>query len=98
MIDVKIRLLMRVRLMNFKIADFREILSYPFFYALYLKMIIRSNNHFVRHDLVQPAKNDFIVDIGCGPATILKVPSDVTYLGLDISKKYISYAKKNIWR
>lgn len=36
-----------------------------------------------------------IVDIGCGPATILKyLPHDVEYLGFDISENYIRAARK----
>ena len=36
-----------------------------------------------------------ILDIGCGPADILKyLPSDVAYCGIDLSEDYIRDARK----
>ena len=40
--------------------------------------------------------DDIILDIGCGPANILKsIPKEVVYYGYDLSEDYIKTAKKN---
>jgi SAM-dependent methyltransferase len=44
---------------------------------------------------IRPASGMRVLDIGCGPAEILgELSSDVTYLGFDLSEKYIAAARK----
>ena len=44
-------------------------------------------------DWVKPRPGHRILDIGCGPATILDYLPDVTYIGYDPNPRYISFAK-----
>jgi SAM-dependent methyltransferase len=44
---------------------------------------------------IRPAAGMRVLDIGCGPAEILgELAGDVTYLGFDLSEKYIAAARK----
>jgi SAM-dependent methyltransferase len=43
---------------------------------------------------VRPCHGMKILDLGCGPATILKyLPRSISYVGIDISRRYIDSAK-----
>lgn len=41
---------------------------------------------------IRPEKKDTIIDIGCGPADILRYLPEVNYIGFDISQSYIDAA------
>jgi len=45
------------------------------------------------NNYIKPSKGDVVLDVGCGPADILKHLPDVEYYGLDISSRYINSAK-----
>jgi SAM-dependent methyltransferase len=47
----------------------------------------------VREHIV-PQPGDRVLDIGCGPATMLPYIGDVTYTGLDLSPAYIETAQR----
>ena len=70
-----------------------KILTYPFFYSLWQKIM---SGELVRATLVKNIinKNNTILDIGCGPAKILESLPEVKYYGYDINTKHINYAKK----
>ncbi|OQB19194.1 MAG: bifunctional 3-demethylubiquinone-9 3-methyltransferase/ 2-octaprenyl-6-hydroxy phenol methylase [Parcubacteria group bacterium ADurb.Bin192] len=71
-------------------------LSLPYIYG-YLQSYLGGNslgNFYVKKH-VQPTKKCHILDIGCGPGTILNyLPEDIFYEGYDINSKYIEFAKK----
>ena len=73
----------------------RSILSNAFIYESFQKIM---GMHKVRKELVSkyitPYNVDSVLDIGCGPADILEFLPHLDYYGFDISKKYISKAKK----
>lgn len=73
----------------------RSILSIPFFYSLFQKILgqDRAYNVLIKNYL-RPSIGDRILDIGCGPADILSYLPQVEYIGFDASEKYISDAKK----
>ena len=70
-----------------------KIFSYPLFYSLTQKIMsgVSTRDALVRNVI---NKNSKILDIGCGTAKIIESLPIVDYYGYDISKKYISYAKK----
>ena len=79
--------------MSQNISGIHKIFSYPLIYSL--TQIIMSGVS-VRSALVKKIVNENakILDIGCGTGKILESLPAVDYYGYDISKKYISYAKK----
>ena len=49
---------------------------------------------FVKDNLIR-YNTKTVIDIGCGTGAFIEaVPQDVSYLGVDINKKYISFAKR----
>lgn len=57
--------------------------------------IISPNFHKVLlNEYIQPFPNCTVLDVGCGPATILEHLPDVKYFGLDHNPKYIATASK----
>lgn len=73
----------------------KQILSHPFFYNAFQLFMgaKRSRQNFVKNS-VKPFIGMKILDIGCGTADILTYLPDVDYCGYDISKTYITHAKK----
>jgi SAM-dependent methyltransferase len=46
-------------------------------------------------DHIRPTSGMRVLDVGCGPAEILgELPDDVTYLGFDLSERYVEAARK----
>ena len=76
-------------------SGFYKLFSYPILYSLTQKIMSGESK---RASLVKNivTKNSKLLDIGCGTAKIIESLPQINYYGYDISKKYISYAKKNI--
>jgi cyclopropane fatty-acyl-phospholipid synthase-like methyltransferase len=69
----------------------KTILNNSAIYSLFCFMTGFNYSKFV--DLyIRPVKNDTILDIGCGPADILRYLPEVNYIGFDISQSYIDAA------
>lgn len=74
----------------------RALLEQPLFYSFF-QWIMGSHNKYRMYvnDYLKPGPKCRILDIGCGFAGILKyLPRDVEYVGYDISREYIAYARK----
>lgn len=70
------------------------ILSLPAGYRLFRRLVGgRIDERYVA-EYVRPRLGDKVLDLGCGPADILRFLPDVDYVGLDISRDYIEAAKK----
>ena len=79
-----------------KTTGIYSILSLPFFYELFQKIIgaDRKRKLLIR-DFIKPHAGADVLDCGCGPAHILKYfPKETNYTGIDLSADYISKAKK----
>ena len=76
-------------------SGWRSILSQPLVYEAvqYLVGARRANAALVR-DIIRPAPGDRVLDIGCGPAEILRALPAVDYVGVDQSEAYIRRAEK----
>ena len=73
--------------------DIKSILNIPAIYRLFF--YITGTNHAKFVNLyVRPQKDDTILDIGCGPADILRYLPDVHYIGFDINPSYINAASR----
>lgn len=71
----------------------KVILNNPAIYRLFSYILGSDHSKFVER-YVRPKKNDIILDIGCGPADILKCLPEVKYIGFDINQAYIDAAKR----
>ena len=79
-------------------VDPRRILSSPRIYQATQHVLApRSSRETFVHEYIRPGPGDRILDVGCGPADDLAyMPSDVTYVGFDLSSRYIE-AARNRW-
>lgn len=80
--------------MNVFLPDIRNLLSIPTVYTSFVRVVcgdghLRYVTEYVRHQA-----GDRILDIGCGPADILKQLEGVEYVGLDSNPAYIDSARK----
>lgn len=75
--------------------DVRKILAFPAVY-IFFQNLVRNKKYTVEYveKYIKPREDDFILDIGCGPAEILEHLPRVKYYGFDLSSKYIDEAKK----
>ena len=78
-----------------KLANIQAMQDISALYSLFQRIIggfvVRS---IYAKEYVRPKVNDKILDIGCGPADILRYLPSVEYLGFDMSQKYINSARK----
>ena len=79
--------------MSFLIKDkFLEISSV---YARLMGFLLGANTYeTLINDFIQPTPGCSVLDVGCGPATILDLLHDVNYIGLDHNPNYIATATK----
>jgi SAM-dependent methyltransferase len=52
----------------------------------------RSLQRFV-HEVIKPEGGQIVLDVGCGPARLLRYMSNVDYTGLDINQASVEHAK-----
>ena len=72
----------------------RSILSSPIVYSLFQGLMCahKARTLFTKN-FIRPFSGMKILDIGCGPATILNYMNEVEYYGFDVSNEYIKKAK-----
>lgn len=92
---IQIYMLLEETIMTKYNFDIRRILSFPQIYQL-LQNLVRSEKHLKSYveNHIKIKQGDMVLDIGCGPADILNYLPDVTYVGFDLSQKYIDEATK----
>ena len=74
----------------------RSVLSHPLVYETFQNIMgaKRGRERFVRES-IRPFPGMRVLDLGCGPAEILgALPSDVVYVGYDMSPHYIASAQR----
>lgn len=71
----------------------RSVLEFPWAYQLFFNAIGASErSRILVHDYVRPQPGDRVLEIGCGPGTILPFLPRLDYIGFDVSPKYIRKA------
>jgi len=72
---------------------FREaVLSRTWLFRLFSRILSRSNRDAIVEEYIRPAKDDLVLDVGCGYGELSSRLNHANYLGIDISPKYIKYA------
>lgn len=76
-------------------ADLRGILARPWVYEFFSRAIggTSARTRMVEEH-VRPWTGARVLDLGCGPASLLEHLGDVEYVGIDISERYIAQARK----
>lgn len=75
----------------------RKALASPTIFDSYQRLVgaPRCHERFIR-EMVQPGFGERVLDVGCGVgASVRYLPSDVSYVGIDISEAYIARARSD---
>jgi 2-polyprenyl-3-methyl-5-hydroxy-6-metoxy-1,4-benzoquinol methylase len=78
------------------VTGLRAILSIPYMYKFLINLLGGNRSRYeLVNDYIRPEVGMRILDLGCGPATILNfLPDGVVYVGVDLSQRYIDEANK----
>jgi len=73
----------------------KQILSHPLAYNFLQNLLLKKKSQgLLINKYVKPDKNDHILDLGCGPGSLVDfLPEGIHYTGVDVSAKYIEDAK-----
>lgn len=79
-----------------KLVDkFKNLLAKPSCYVLFQKLFGENKFNFIYiNEYIKPQNGNRLLDIGCGPASIVNYLPELDYIGFDMSEKYIEYAQK----
>lgn len=71
------------------------LLQSPLIYSGLLKLLARKDTRCViAEEYIRARRGDHVVDVGCGPGTMLPYLGAVHYTGFDLNQAYIEYAQK----
>jgi len=77
------------------IRRIRSVLALPWAYQLFFNVIgAPERSRIMVREYIRPRPGDRILEIGCGPGTILPFLPESEYLGFDASSGYIELAQK----
>ena len=77
------------------IRRIRSILARPWAYQLFFNVIgAPQRSRILVRDYIRPRTGDRILEIGCGPGTMVPFLPETEYVGFDVSEEYIERAKK----
>ena len=72
-----------------------SVLARPWAYQLFFNVIgAPGRSRILVRDYIRPRPGDRILEIGCGPGTIVPYLPDSEYVGFDLSEEYIEQARK----
>jgi SAM-dependent methyltransferase len=77
------------------IPRIRSLLARPWAYQLFFNAIgAPERSRILVRDYIRPRPGNRILEIGCGPGTIVPFLPESEYVGFDVSAEYISQARK----
>jgi SAM-dependent methyltransferase len=77
------------------IRRIRSVLARPWAYQLFFNVIgAPERSRILVRDYIRPRAGDRILEIGCGPGTIVPYLPDAEYVGFDLSGPYVEQARK----
>ncbi len=69
------------------------LLKFPYIYSITMRLFVRKNQRDFLIDFIEFSGESKVLDIGCGPASILnKTGTDISYTGIDSNPRYVSLA------
>ena len=72
-----------------------SVLARPWAYQLFFNVIgAPHRSRILVRDYIRPRPGDRILEIGCGPGTIVPYLPEAEYVGFDLSEEYIEQARK----
>ena len=72
-----------------------SVLRLPWVYSAAMKAIARQDaRRLLVERYIQPKARDRVIDIGCGPGSMLEFLGDVNYTGVDLDPAYIANARR----
>ena len=81
------------------IPRIRSVLAKPWAYQLFFNAIgAPGRSRILVRDYIRPKPGDRILEIGCGPGTIVPYLPESEYVGFDVSPEYIAQARKRFPR
>lgn len=76
-------------------SGIRAILASPVIYEAFQHLMgAKALRASLVHDYIKPKAGMSLLDIGCGPATILEHLPSINYWGIDASQTYIDLARR----
>jgi SAM-dependent methyltransferase len=79
---------------NNRPMNFQSVLIFPRVYTAFARLVGGKARRMHATEYIRAASGDRILDIGCGTGEILdSLPRDVSYIGFDMSDRYITNAK-----
>lgn len=77
------------------IRRIRSVLARPWAYQFFFNAVgAPERSRILVRDYIHPKPGDRILEIGCGPGTIVPYLPDCEYVGFDVSPEYIAQARK----
>lgn len=77
------------------IENIRPILDRPFFYELFHSIVgAHERSKLLIREFIRPHEGDRILDIGCGPGSMLPYLPETRYVGVDMNESYIDVARR----
>jgi cyclopropane fatty-acyl-phospholipid synthase-like methyltransferase len=74
----------------------RPILDRPFYYEFYHKLVgAEYRNHVLVEEYIRPQADERLLDIGCGPGSMMPFLPPCHYMGFDTNESYIAFARKH---
>lgn len=81
------------------IETIRSVLALPQAYQVFFNLIgARERSRILVRDYIHARPGNRILEIGCGPGTIVPFLPEVEYVGFDLSPEYIAQARKKFPR
>lgn len=76
------------------VESIRPILDRPYFYELFHTMVgAHARSQLLVREYIRPLSGERILDIGCGPGSMLPYLPQAQYLGVDCNESYIRVAR-----
>src|SRR5579884_2353919 len=81
------------------IETIRSVLALPQAYQFFFNVIgAPERSRILVRDYIHPQPGDRILEIGCGPGTIVPYLPETEYVGFDLSEEYIEQARRKFPR